>query len=770
MKTMKKALSVLLSVVMVFSMTVTAFAAETAAGLEFVTSNSAPQVGDEFTVSLNVTSNTGFNAFDIHLTYDENVVEFLGFETTYDEDAGEDVLVSDFVAGSLVSYNNTDAKISLARTNNSTKTGTLFTAKFKAVAEGDAKIAYNTDTFNMTNGDGEAVVFTVGTDAISTLAVVAAPAETYTVTLTQGTGYTIAATGDAGEVEKGGSFEFSVTVADGYKFTDSFAVKANGTPLTGVQSDDKTYVFEVADITEDVTVTVEGIDAVLAAGYTVSVTPETQTKQPSETAEVTIKVESDDVTGFNALYAQLTYDPAYLALATTTVEGYEITDSDGTVTVVGYGEDKSLGNAVTVGFTVTAVPEGGTVVTLVQANVDASANADVQDAPEANYGNTTATINVGGHNVTYPESDFTGDNVVDDGEDYTLTAKDPNYVYTLVATVDGETVPVIDNGDGTYTVENVTGELVITIEEKTGKEVNVTVNGAQDGQVVYEATANYMTDYVFTVNAVEGFSTAVAVTVGGTDYTYSAQNYTYTIDGADITGDIVITVTNTVSEYTVSFEGTGAGDASSDNMAVNHGDDFTFTVTEEDGYVYEITAAMDGVDVDVADNGDGTYTIRNVTGDLAITVEKSEKEKPTVEVYEYVKVDNFVVYLVTATSESISESGALGYNGNVMYWSDEYNAYAYLVISDEVLTAEAAAENVSEIAQANAETVVYTGDVNNTNVVDVNDAQLVYDIYNAEYQTFDALSMSKFLRADVNASKAVDVNDAAAIVNTIMGN
>ncbi|NLL22396.1 MAG: hypothetical protein GX260_01260 [Tissierellia bacterium] len=52
-------------------------------------------------------------------------------------------------------------------------------------------------------------------------------------------------------------------------------------------------------------------------------------------------------------------------------------------------------------------------------------------------------------------------------------------------------------------------------------------------------------------------------------------------------------------------------------------------------------------------------------------------------------------------------------------------------------------------------------------LVDINDAQLVYDIYNGKYQDFTVVVMQKFLYADVNADKIVNVTDAAAVVAAI---
>ena len=61
-------------------------------------------------------------------------------------------------------------------------------------------------------------------------------------------------------------------------------------------------------------------------------------------------------------------------------------------------------------------------------------------------------------------------------------------------------------------------------------------------------------------------------------------------------------------------------------------------------------------------------------------------------------------------------------------------------------------------------------DVNMSGLVDANDAQLVYNMYNAVYPDFTEVSMEKFLRADVNSDRKVDVTDSDAIINFIIAN
>ena len=77
----------------------------------------------------------------------------------------------------------------------------------------------------------------------------------YTVTLTNGTGYTVvSAGGSASPVYGGSSYSFTVAIADEYQAGTGFAVKANGRTLTAVDG-----VYTINDITADQTVTVEGV-------------------------------------------------------------------------------------------------------------------------------------------------------------------------------------------------------------------------------------------------------------------------------------------------------------------------------------------------------------------------------------------------------------------------------------------------------------------------------------------------------------------------------
>lgn len=284
------------------------------------------------------------------------------------------------------------------------------------------------------------------------------------------------------------------------------------------------------------------------------------------------------------------------------------------------------------------------------------------------------------------------------------------------------------------------------------------------------STAAYGTSYVFTLTKEEDYGYEVTMKIGGAAYTgFGVSGDVYTIPGADVTGNIVITVTKTElpSKYvTVTFEGTGAGDATG-AAAARKGDDYTFNVAKAEGYLYTVAAKVGGAAVTLTEGQNGNYTIAgaDITANIVITIEKTLAG--SVSVHECVKLDGKSVFLVLA-SGTPGEGKIYAYDGSAMFRSEEYGAYAYLVISDTALNAETAKEKIT-VPTGAATAISYTGDVNGSGRTDINDAQLVYDIYNAKYEGFGLVSMMKFLRADMNRDFAVDARDAAAVIAILMG-
>ena len=515
------------------------------------------------------------------------------------------------------------------------------------------------------------------------------------------------------------------------------------------------------------------VETPAAKGYTVSLGADKQVAS-GQIVEIPVAIGNNDgKTTYNAYDMTFSFDPAILKLnmEATSIEGYRVIPGNGTVRIVRYGNATELGDALTLSFV--AAGQGKSDVKVTKACVDINANAIGFDAPDAIVLNGTTTITVSGYTVSLSD-DFTRTDaegsVIAAGGTLTFVPKDPNYDYTVTVTVGGgEATTVSPDENGIYTVPNVNGNVFVS-STKTAKSFNVTLGADTTGA----ATATYMEDYTFKLTPVDGYTYNMTVTIGGKDYTgFKAQGNddgttTYTIPGADVTGDIVINSNKQVKQpetFTVTFDGTGAGEANGES-SVKENTNYTFTVAKQENFEYTITATMGGKAVTVTEGANNTYTIANITGNLVITIEKKSTLTMEVTVSKYVEMDNKTVFLVTVTGTP-EEGKAFAYGDNVMYKTTAYgqNVYSWLVIVDKNETFDqATAEAKITQASATAEEVTQSYDVNETGLVDINDAQLTYDIYSGKYTDFEKVSVRKFLRADVNLDKAVNSTDAVAVV------
>lgn len=185
-------------------------------------------------------------------------------------------------------------------------------------------------------------------------------------------------------------------------------------------------------------------------GYSVSMAAD-QTVAAGETVSIPVTVASSEkkITGFNAYDMTFTYNPAALTLNTASDAAANLTvedDNNGTVRVRRYGETVPLGEALTLDFT--AKKGAASTVTLTEAKFDLDANSINFDAPAATItdGDTKVT---GLWNVTLPEGfqSASGVNTVEDGKDFTFTAPDAHYDYTLNVTTNGKTDQVTMKGN-----------------------------------------------------------------------------------------------------------------------------------------------------------------------------------------------------------------------------------------------------------------------------------------------------------------------------------
>ena len=142
---------------------------------------------------------------------------------------------------------------------------------------------------------------------------------TYTVTLTSGTGYTLSAAQDpSSPVTSGGSYSFTLDIADSYKRGNNFAVKANGSELTA-GADGK---YTISNIRENQTITVEGVVEITKYQVWVNGTQVTEANKDN--------VLQDNTATHSVVYAPADdNNPATLTLTNASIKNQQISQSGG---------------------------------------------------------------------------------------------------------------------------------------------------------------------------------------------------------------------------------------------------------------------------------------------------------------------------------------------------------------------------------------------------------------------------------------------------------
>lgn len=554
-----------------------------------------------------------------------------------------------------------------------------------------------------------------------------------------------------------------------------------------------------------VEVTGSPVEKPTATGYTVSMGADQQLVSGQRVRiPVTVASSEKKITGFNAYDMTFTYDPTALTLNTKTGDAANVTveDNNGTVRVRRYGATQALGEALALEFTAKATATS--TVTLTNAKFDLDANSINFDAPDAAISDADTVVNANNFTVTLPDA-FTSDEtrLVPNGGSFTFKPVDSHYTYTFTVKM-GDTVTegLAFGANDTYTIENISGNVEVTYTGKTPKQYDVTYQIDEDvEQDVTKGpeTVTYLNDYSFVVTPRAGYSyrviyevdngdpfvhTVIAVPTANDDGTL-----TYTIPGKEIVGGVKIWISaNTESGIPVVFTGNGVEDAASGNASsMGKNMPYYFTLNQRESCDYTVTAYYQPLNTPTASKrpatvrslGNGKYVVEAVnyndylyvyarSWNLVVKVEKVSHSAEEVTVSKYLELNDKTMMLVTV--KGTPEGGsAFTYDGNTMYKVEGYGTdrYAWLVIVDkgQTLTQEEAAAKVAISAADNVVTITPSFDVNRTGKVDVNDAQLVYDMYNGAYSDFTQVSVEKFLRADVNANKAVDHTDAVAIVN-----
>lgn len=554
-----------------------------------------------------------------------------------------------------------------------------------------------------------------------------------------------------------------------------------------------------------------GSDPRTETGYSVSMGADQQISADQQVRiPVTVASSEKNITGFNAYDMTFTYDPTALTLNTKTGDAANLTveDNNGTVRVRRYGATQALGEALALDFTAKATATS--TVKLTNAKFDLDANSINFDAPDAAISDADTVVNANNFTVTLPDA-FTSDEtrLVPKGGSFTFKPVDSHYTYTFTVKM-GDTVTegLTFGANDTYTIENISGNVEVTCTGKAPKQYDVEyVFGGKDPLLEKDVTkgpekATYLQDYSVIVTPRAGLSYWIHYEIRYPNGTRSDQvsltpvanadgTITYTIPGSKIDGTVYFIISTRTNDeypgYAVLVTGNGAEDQAPGNgtsvprdmpyyLRLNERENCTYTVTAYYQPLGSITAV--NMPAKVRSLGNGKYVVDPIPDTklsqyayswrLVVNVEKVSQNAEEVSVSRYLELNDKTMMLITV--KGTPEGGkAFTYDGNTMYKVNTYGAdqYAWLVIVDkgQTLTQEEAAAKVAISAADNVVTITQGFDVNMTGKVDVNDAQLVYDMYNGTYSDFTKVSVEKFLRADVNATKVVDHTDAVAIVN-----
>lgn len=628
------------------------------------------------------------------------------------------------------------------------------------------------------------------------------------------------------------NWDYDDTIADNYvrnlkgdfaRITLKVSEYAGGKTATG-----RTYGMAWDDMDENVvewegsySLSIQGSETAkpTATGYAVSMGADQQAVGGQKVRiPVTVASSEKGITGFNAYDMTFTYDPAALTLNTTSDSAANLTveDNNGTVRVRRYGDTVALGEALALEFT--ANKATSSTVTLTAAKFDLDANSVNFDAPAATITDADTTVKAL-WNVSLPDGFVSaaadGSTLVEDGADFTFKAVNPNYEYTLRITTNGQTQEVTVKG-GSYTIENVTDNVQVTVVSKVGRTytLNFAGSGVDAGLVTpTTATVQYPNDYDFTVKF-PGTGYKTTVKFAPSDNKFDVErlengDYAYKLLGnylvGDENGEITVTVekVENTAKKDIIVAGSGSEAFSADNALTFYaGENYTFKLDKNEQYYdYELVvwytdSSNHTVRPTPKDNGDGTYTIVNMpNADMHITIHKMAKalDPDAVDVVKYLELDNKTMYMVTVWGElSHTNLGstnttyiAYTYDDNLMYDTSYYTApngtkgaSSWLVIVDkgEEFTKEEALKHLKLVESTQEQnkniSLVYFGIDSNVNgskggQLDINDVQLVYDMYNGLYENFEQVSVKKFLLADQTLDRQLNSADAVKLADKL---
>ena len=540
---------------------------------------------------------------------------------------------------------------------------------------------------------------------------------------------------DGQEIAYGEDLTFTVNANTGYENV-KVSVTVGGEDVTPSNEGNS---YTISDIDGNVVITVTASQIV----YDVTVNAENATVTVDEsiaygdTLEFTVKAEEgytvtkvmvndEEVTaGSDGTYTVENITSDVTIVVTTEISTYTVSVAENDHAQVNFVGETTVQHGGQVQFTVAV--DNGYVLNRVYLNNNVSNVLTPDDEGVYTISNITSdtVIHIGLNRETYSVSfnegafEVSGDLTVAFEGNYTfgVVANEGYNIASVTAVMGGEPVLVTDNEDGSYTIANVTGNIEVTITcqvitfgvEYNYDEEQVTVEGAD--------SVDYNGELTFTVTAKPGYNiTSVSATVGGSTLTVSnnGNEYTITISGATVTGNIEITVNSEedgAQGYDVTFTAPDGYSVVCDDVhtGVEAGTVIEFTVNVPEGYSDEIEVLCAAGTQLVPTNGKYTLEViedTEVVVKVYINISDTTKEE---------------------THYSISGTGRFEYPVAQPYTftvtADEYYYIASVTVNGQVL------EGVEGVYTIPSEMLI--NDVNI--VVDANAYTYTINYYDYEY-------------------------------------
>ena len=210
------------------------------------------------------------------------------------------------------------------------------------------------------------------------------------------------------------------------------------------------------------------LPSLATSGYEAALSAAVSEAKSGDTVTVAVGLSGDVGISFATAELNIRYDSTMLRFDSIEPQPWSVTASGGTIRIVDCGGDKFLGTkAYQLHFT--AIKKGNAEVELTSARLGTRQTAATENLRAATITMAKYAITISPkptYSVALSEEEYTsGASTVEEGEEYTLSVEEyDKYDYEVTATMAGDSVKVIDRGNGKFVVENVTGELVFSVK------------------------------------------------------------------------------------------------------------------------------------------------------------------------------------------------------------------------------------------------------------------------------------------------------------------